>query len=379
MIMNSFLIKKKNTKSYWEKISTEPTGTQRNKRYAFDTFSWFVQEQYQRKTVENIIEELHVIKKTKDGNYEDALYEVLQDWINWNEKRGLGQRTIRVAFSNLRKYLFHFGIKTSEQEVKENLQFNKVPKEERHPLSQEEYGRIISGFAKNPFCQALFLVLGSSGMRISEALNLQKKDFDTSRARIKINIPPDTKTRQGRSTYISKEAESRLQRILEKKGPTDYVFSKKNKKSFRSNYRRALDRMIKRLGFDEKYKSNGFHKITSHSFRAYFFTKAARKHGENYAHRMVGHGGYLLQYDCMTEDEKLQMYLELEPDLVIFDQTKNELEIGKLREENESISKLREDVKKLKEQQAKQDKRILDKLRKEGILPYSFSILDDLR
>ena len=215
-------------------------------------------------------------------------------------------------------------------------------------------------------------------MRIGEALSSQKKDFDTSKTRIKINIPADTKTRQGRSTYISKEAESRLKPILEKKAPEDYVFSKTNKKPFTSNYRRALDRIIKRLGIDEKYGSNGFHKITSHSFRAYFFTKAARKHGENYAHRMVGHGGYLLQYDRITEDEKLQMYLELEPDLVIFDQTKNELEIDKLREENESISQLREKVKKLEEQQAKQDKRILEKLSKEGILPYSFRILDDL-
>jgi len=206
-------------------------------------------------------------------------------------------------------------------------------------------------------------------MRIGEALSLRKKDFDTNGERIRINITTETKTHQGRSTYISKEAESRLQQILEKKGPEDYVFSKTDKKPFSSNYRRALDRMIKRLGFDEKYESNGFHKITSHSFRAYFFTKAVRKHGENYAHRMVGHGGYLMQYDRLDEDEKLKMYIELEPEILVFDQTKNELKIEKLREENESISKLREEVKKLREQQARQDKRILEKLRKDGKIP----------
>ena len=82
---------------------------------------------------------------------------------------------------------------------------------------------------------------------------------------------------------------------------------------------------LEALGYNQKYSSNGFYKITSHSFRSYFFTAATRKHNENYAHKMSGHGGYLMQYDRMTEEEKLQMYLELEPDLVIFYQTKNEL------------------------------------------------------
>jgi len=374
--MNSFLTKKKTKESYWEKISTEPEGTKRNKRYAVDNFSLFVREKYEGRTLENIIEELLFIKKNRENEYDDTLYELLQDWINWNEKRGLGNYTIRVTFSNVRKFLFYYGIKTNEQDIKEYLRFGRIPREERHPLSQEEYRAIIDGFAKNPYHQALFLSLGSSGMRIGEALGLKKKDLDVSGARVKINIPPQTKTRRARSTYISKEAETKLEPILRKKGLNDYVFSKKNTKSFVSNYRRALDRLIKRLSLDEKYQSNGFHKITSHSFRSYFFTKAARKNGENYAHRMVGHGGYLIQYDRMTEEEKLQMYLKLEPDLVIFDQTKNELKIEKLREENESIEVLREEVKKLREQQANQDKRILDKMRERGILP-TLSIADN--
>jgi hypothetical protein len=63
------------------------------------------------------------------------------------------------------------------------------------------------------------------------------------------------------------------------------------------------------------------------------------------------------------------MYIELEPDLVVYDQTKNKLKIEQLKEENSSISQLREEVKKLKEQQAKQDKKILDKLRENKMIP----------
>ncbi len=84
---------------------------------------------------------------------------------------------------------------------------------------------------------------------------------------------------------------------------------------------------------------------------------------------MTGHGGYLMQYDRMTEEEKMDMYIELEPNLVVYEQTKNKLKIERLEEENSSISQLREEVKKLREQQAKQDKKILDKLRENKTLP----------
>jgi len=63
------------------------------------------------------------------------------------------------------------------------------------------------------------------------------------------------------------------------------------------------------------------------------------------------------------------MYIELEPNLVVYEQTKNKLKIERLEEENSSISQLREEVKKLREQQAKQDKKILDKLRENKTLP----------
>jgi len=63
------------------------------------------------------------------------------------------------------------------------------------------------------------------------------------------------------------------------------------------------------------------------------------------------------------------MYLELEPDLVVFDQTKNELEIERLKQENYLVSQLRKEVQDLKENQARNDQRLLDELRSKGILP----------
>jgi len=296
--LTSFLTKNQNEQSFEEKISTAPKQTQINKKYAVKVFKDFVKESYAERTIEEVIGELRLLKKTHDlQTYDEALYGMLQDWINWNEKKGKGNYTIKVLFSNLRKYLFHVGIKTHEQDIKEFLRFGKPSREERYPLSQEEYRQIINGFSRNPRLQGLFLALGSSGMRIGEAINLKKKDIDLSKKRIKVNIPANTKTRSGRTTYLSKETEKIIRPILEKLDLEDHVFSKKNTRLRDQSVRKSLNRILDRMEFSEKYQSNNYRKITSHSFRAYFFTHAARKHGENYAHKMVGHGGYLMQYD----------------------------------------------------------------------------------
>ena len=86
-------------------------------------------------------------------------------------------------------------------------------------------------------------------------------------------------------------------------------------------------------------------------------------HGENFAHRFTGHRGYLMQYDRITDDERLDMYLKLEPELVVFDQSKNNLEISRLKQDNTSIIALREEVEKLKVERIKRDKEILKELR----------------
>ncbi len=204
-------------------------------------------------------------------------------------------------------------------------------------------------------------------MRIGEAINLKKKDLDFTTKRIKVNVPATTKTRAGRTTYISKEAEDYLRPLVDKLETEDYIFARKNQRLLDPSVRKSLTRLLDRIDFTETYQSNNYRKITSHSFRAYFFTKAARKHGENYAHRIIGHGGYLMQYDRMTEDEKLEMYLELEPDLTIFDQTKNELEISRLRDKVEEINELKQEVQKLREVQAKSDKKILETMKRSNL------------
>lgn len=53
---------------------------------------------------------------------------------------------------------------------------------------------------------------------------------------------------------------------------------------------------------------------------------------------------------------------------MVFDQTKNELEIKKLKQENETIDQLRDEVRKLREFQAEQDKKIIKNMKNEGVI-----------
>jgi len=367
--MTSFLITKKDKMSYEQKLSASPDATKRNKEYAVECFERFCLHKYNKSSNE-VIEELIKIKKNQPDEYEDSLYGMLQEWIIWNKTRGIGNYTIITQFSNLRKYLFHRKIKTNDQDIKENLIFEKIIREERYPMAPEEFRRIIEGFARNPRLQALFLTLGSSGMRIGEALHLKKKDLDLTGRRIKVNIPPTTKTRTGRTTYLSYETGKILKPLLEGKNPEDQIFARNGSNTSDRSVRTSLNRCLDRMGCTERYQSNGYKKITSHSFRAFFFTKAVRKHGENYAHRMTGHGGYLMQYDRMTEEEKMEKYMELEPELLIFDQTKNEMEIKKLKKENQMIEQLQEEMSQLRKNQAEQDEKIIKTLEGKGIIPF---------
>jgi len=366
----SSLTKKRTTQDYLERLSTIPKNTAENVRATINNFIKFVKEKHQT-TPDRICEQLISIRKTKgDDEYQDSLYNMLQDWIDWNVLNNAGAYSIKMRFSIIRAYLYYLGVKTNQQDINQLLRFPKRIKEERYPIKKQELTDLVLAHSRYPKRQALYLACSSSGMRMGEALKIRKKDLDFSLERIMVRIRAEyTKTRTARTTFLSKECGEKIATYLDKLDNDDFVFSNSINEYKMRTEQMALSRALQVLGYNQKYSSNGFYKITSHSFRAYFFTAATRRHDENYAHKMTGHGGYLMQYDRMTDEEKLQMYLELEPDLVVFDQTKNELEIERLKDDTESIAQLRAEIRELRKNQANQDKKILDELRQNRILP----------
>jgi len=111
------ITKERTTKSYKERLASLPKNTRENVQSSINNFIKFVREKHES-TPEQICEELSILKKTKgDEEYEDALYEILQQWIDWNVSNKSGAYTIRTRFSTIRSYLYYLGVKTNPQDI----------------------------------------------------------------------------------------------------------------------------------------------------------------------------------------------------------------------------------------------------------------------
>lgn len=327
--------------SYYEKILTRAPGTQLGIRHSISSFLSFCMER-------GIGNPLQLMKKS-----EENCYDLLQSWINNNAKNGMAASAIGQNFSNIKGFLYYMGIKLTKEDVRFNLTFPKKVKEEPYPLMIEEVRKILDCCSVKK--RTYYLSLLSSGMRMGESVQLRKKDLDLTKERIMVRIPASiTKTKRARTTFISKEAASFLKPRLKHLKEDDLVFgSNENVNYARTNEIITIERTLKKAGLDQKYDSVNRRKITLHSFRAFFFTKAARVHDENYAHKLTGHSGYLMQYDRLTDDEKLSMYLELEPELLVYDHSRKSAEIERLKREKSELEKKNEELDMIKDEQSR--------------------------
>lgn len=321
----TFLKTDRTKQTFEDRLAKKAAGTRELYKIAFSNFEKFCSEQYSRSTDE-VITEFTLVD-------EQAVYDTVQDWIDWNVSQKKSASTIRMWFSCINNYLRYKGIKI---EAKENIDFPKKREEEMYPLQIEDIHKIFSVASYEKKC--LYLCQISSGMRIAEMLQLRKKDLEV-KDRIIVKIPADyTKSKRGRTTFFSKEAQKMLSPKLKQLEEEDYIFGKHEEtplKSKTGNEIITLANYLRKIDLDEKY-ANGRNKITTHSFRAYFITKISR-HDPNFAKKLAGQKGYLLQYDRMTDEEKLSKYLEIEPDLLIFEDSKKKAEIEKLQKEKEQL------------------------------------------
>jgi len=183
-------------------------------------------------------------------------------------------------------------------------------------------------------------------MRIGEAVSIRKKDLEFVSAeneqhRIRVYIPAKiSKNKIGRSTFISSEALSFIQNKLQNLGDDDLVWGVNQvRKTAVADEQAPFSRYLKKVGLDKKFESTGRRKISLHSLRAYFFTKASRV-DPNFAQLITGHSGYLLrEYDQLTTEDKLEIYLKVEPELTIDSTEKLKAKNEKLQKDNSVLQK----------------------------------------
>lgn len=312
--MASFLLKKRTQKTLEQKIKNKSPRVQDGYRTVIKSFQRFCMGCYDGRTDKEIFDELSILK---GENQTTALYDVIQNWIDWNYQSGVLTSTLKQYFSILKQILHYKGFKLHPQDIKDNLEFKKRIKEELYALQLEDIQKIFTVVKST--LKGFYLALISTGARPGELLQVKKRDVDTTKKRIKITIHPENvKTRQGRSIWLTKEAASYLITRIRNLKDNDLVWTKnENPLMAEKSASKTFSRYCDQVGFTERYHSNNYRKITLYSFRSYFFGITADIHREGYAHRMIGHGGYLPQYDRMSDEKKLDWFLKLEPELLI--------------------------------------------------------------
>jgi len=308
---------------FFEKISVKNKKTVREYAYKVKAWKSFMHERFANSDF---------IPKDK----QDAL-DLFQLFINRLAKNHSGVTVLNYA-SGVRKYLYYRGSPLTKDDVSEFIDMPRIQKKELHGLSLEEIQRIMGSLKYKD--KVMFMCQASSGMRIGELVQLKKRhlvlDHDVE---ITVKIPHTiTKFSKARTTFFSVESSQMLRPIIKSLDSDDLIFgSTQNAESAIANKEKILRTHLDKLGLGQRYEGTRNYKINTHSFRAYFITKVSR-HDPNLAKFFAGQEGYMLQYDRLTDEEKLEMYIELEPELLIFDQTKNEEKIRKLKDANTKLA-----------------------------------------
>jgi len=328
--MSSFLLEKESSKTFEEKIGKFSENMKSSIYAAKKSFDKFCIEKYDGRKSDEIFKEMNSLK---GKNQTKAIQETLQNWIDWNYQNDNLTSSIRQYISKIKRVFSHNGLRVNTSDFEKELEYTKAIQEELHALTIEEIQSILK--YANPKKIGFYLALSCTGARPGELLQVRKKDVDTTKKRIKIRIEAEnTKTKTGRSVWLTKEAGSYLITKLRNLKDNDLVWgTHENSILAAKNESTQFSTLCDKAGYGEKYKSNNIRKITLYSFRSYFFGKASDVHREGYAHKMTGHGGYLPQYDRMSDEKKLEMFLKLEPELIIDSTKRHELQIAKQQEE----------------------------------------------
>jgi len=167
--MSSFLLHKKQERTFEQKIANRSKRTREIFETVQKSFNQFCQEYYEDRTAKEIFEELHVLEEKERL---DTIFDILQNWIDWNYKKDVLTSTLKVYFSKLRVIFHYEGFKIHSQDIKDNLIWQKKIHEELHALQMSEIRQILA--VAKPQKRALYLVQLSTGARPGEMLQVKK-------------------------------------------------------------------------------------------------------------------------------------------------------------------------------------------------------------
>ncbi len=305
----------------------ESPNTVRSRDHNLRNFEKFCQSKFSSSSNEIMLE------ASRDGK--DGIIAVLQAWVNWNLQRKLTARSVRSMSSAIKTMFYENGGILLNKEDSKRLKFGKIKKEARGIMTNDMLENLINHADKKRKC--LYLLQSCSALRIGELVQLRKKDFDTTKDRIQVNLSGTmTKNSEARITFVSKECEKLLLPMLEKLEDDDRVFPNKI-----ASEQHAFRRIAENAGFTEEYETTGRSKISTHTLRAYAITKLNKLNEFGFGHVIAGHSFYMKTYHRMTPEELLEDFIKAEDYLQIFNRVSDK-ELKGLREEIKMLKKDRE-------------------------------------
>jgi len=302
------------------------------------SFEKFCLKKYNSST-ENVIKELIIVK-----NPQEQVENVIQNFVDELELQGKPYSTV-LGYSSLAKnYLKFRRVKFDKSELQDNLAYKSEAKEELYPISKDDIQTLLD---HSSFIQKAKIFLQTSGgFRISELMGLRKCDINKELERYTAYIRPKyAKNQKARTTIISIEAMRYVDKLIENKNDDDLLFphNADNIRNAIVSQLNIFDRLRKRAGLEMRYEDKKTHKITTHSFRA-FFVSQFEKTSSGFGHALSGHDRYLKQYERFTIGEKIEKYIETEKYLLIYEKpdqdTKAKKELSEIKAKLERIDEL---------------------------------------
>jgi len=335
--MASILDVKRTKEDFLKHKSKSSQNTLMSYAFALKSVEKFCLTKYDS-SLENIIEELAIVE-----NPQEQVENMLQNYIDESELEGKSFRTVQSYCSIAKNYLKYRRVKFDKDELETSLDYKKERQSEKYPLTREDIKTLLDHASF--IGKAKILLQSGSGFRIGEIITLKKSDINRGLERYTATIRAEcAKNGIERTTIISSEAMPYLDKILEGKNDNDIIFYH-NAKSVRNAMLTEIDNfkhLRQRSGLDMRYEGKKLHKITTHSFRAFFISQFEKTYS-GFGHILSGHGKYMKQYERFTMGEKIEKYIETEKYLLIYVKPDDNLALRKeLDEMRAKIARLEE-------------------------------------
>lgn len=167
--------------------------------------------------------------------------------------------------------------------------------------------------------KAEIMVLGSSGMRIGELLNITEEDIDFTSKPTTITLRPEyTKTKAGRVVFISTEATLALKDWMQERERFKGLGKIKPEENriipyTKTNEIASLRHHLKKCGLYKIDPVTHRSKIHFHLFRKFFLTEFKLVASTEVAEELAGHMGYLsVSYRRLSQSIMKTEYLKAE-------------------------------------------------------------------